>query len=271
MIQIQRVFKIFFSATGTTKRVVDAVGNELSENAQTYDFTLPAARKAFPLLAPDDLVVFGLPTYAGRLPNLLLNYLATIEGNGAWAIPVVTFGNRSFDNSLIELRNLLENHHFRTISAGAFSCEHSFSRTLAAGRPDAEDLDFARHLAAESRRKMEALNPQTYSHIPVAVEGDSAAGYYQPRTDEGATIDIRKVKPKTSDACLRCGTCANVCPMGSISPDDFSTITGICIKCCACVKRCPVQAKYFDDPGYLYHKEQLERRYPQPAPNRMFL
>ncbi len=46
---------------------------------------------------------------------------------------------------------------------------------------------------------------------------------------------------------------------------------GVCIKCCACVKGCPTGAKYFDDPGYLYHKSELEEVYARPAKNEVFL
>ena len=142
--EIKRLYKIYFSPTGTTERVVCAVAEALTDDlgieSFLYDFTLPGARGSFPQLAPTDLVLFGCPTYAGRLPNLLLKYLDTIAGSGALAVPIVTFGNRAFDNSLIELRDILEAHDFHTIAAAAFSCEHSFSTTLGAGRPDAEDL-----------------------------------------------------------------------------------------------------------------------------------
>ena len=46
--------------------------------------------------------------------------------------------------------------------------------------------------------------------------------------------------------------------MGSISDAAPGIVSGICIKCCACEKLCPQGAIYFDDPGYLYHKEELE-------------
>ena len=35
---------------------------------------------------------------------------SAFEGNGAFAVPVSVFGNRNFDNGLIELRNELELH-----------------------------------------------------------------------------------------------------------------------------------------------------------------
>lgn len=270
------VYKIFFSATGTTERVVDAVADGIisfddSIPVREYDFTLPKARLSFPALNSDELVIFGVPTYAGRVPNVLLKYLDTIKGNGAFAVPVVTFGNRAFDNSLIELRNILENKGFRTIAAAAFSCEHSFSRSLGAGRPDAADFAFASQFSSLFLEKLKNIDTSSYLHSPICVDGDASAGYFQPMTDEGKAIDIRKVKPKTSEECDNCGLCANLCPMGSISPDDCSSITGICIKCGACIKKCPNGAKCFDDADYLHHKHQIERDYQRRAENKMFL
>ncbi len=271
----KRIYKVYFSATDTTKKVVEELGAALAEafGAETalHDFTLPQNRSSFPEIQPEDFVIFGLPTYAGRLPNLLLKYLETIKGNSAFAVPVVTFGNRAFDNSLIELRNLLEAHGFRTIAGAAVSCEHSFSYTLAAGRPDEKDLSEVRDFASKVHDKLLKLDPEAYNHTPVAVDGDSEAGYYQPQAGNGTKIDIRKAKPKTKDSCTKCGTCIRSCPMGSIDLQDPSLVSGVCIKCGACVKKCPVQAKYFDDEGFLYHKNELETKYSRRADNSFFV
>ena len=43
------------------------------------------------------------------------------------------------------------------------------------------------------------------------------------------------------------------------------------IKCGACEKKCPVQAKYYEDAGYLYHKTELEEMYARRADNAFFL
>ncbi len=263
--EIKRICQIYFSPTGTTEKVVQAVSAALADDLDVksfiYDFTLPQARTSFPQLAPTDLVLFGCPTYAGRLPNLLLKYLDTIDGSGAIAVPIVTFGNRAFDNSLIELRNILEAHGFHTIAAAAFACEHSFSTTLGAGRPDADDLAEAATFAHAVTGKLAALAALDTLPAPIAVDGDAEAGYYQPRDRHGVFIDIRKVKPLTSDACDQCGLCAAACPMGAIDPSDVTKVPGICIKCGACIKKCPQSAKYYDDTGYLYHKEELEAMY----------
>lgn len=274
--RVGRIWKIYFSPTGTTKKVVDRIAGCLADNLSldtfTHDFTLPPARKDFAKLNEEDLVIFGCPTYAGRLPNLLLPYLETICGNGALAIPVVTFGNRACDNSLAELQYILDTHEFRSIAAAAFSCEHSFSYTLGGGRPDDADLMEADTFALSVFGLLIRAISLQESLLPPTVDGNPQAPYYKPQDRNGNFIDIRKVKPLTSDACTNCGICADVCPMGAVSHEDFRQVPGICIKCGACIKKCPHHAKYYDDAGYLYHKAELEAMYGnRRAANRFFI
>ena len=153
-----KIWEIFFSPLGDTARVCAACaaalaegggGNALAEGgggnalAETgggadicvYDFTLPAARQCFPPVSKEDIVVFGVPTYAGRVPNVLLKYLHTIEGRGAAAIALVTFGNRAFDNALRELCELLAARDFLSPPAARPSAGMRFLiRSAAAGR-----------------------------------------------------------------------------------------------------------------------------------------
>lgn len=274
---IKNVWAIYFSPTGTTEKAALALADKLAKllgvDFKKYDFTLPSARRGFAAIDSDDLVVFATPTYAGRVPNVLLKYLATISVNGALAVPLVTFGNRNFDNSLIELRDILENGGFKTIGAAALACEHSFSYELGKGRPDDDDL---KELDNFAKSVISSLKSDTYTS-PVEVRGISSShtppygGYYQPQDRNGAHIDIRKVTPKVAGGCTNCGICADVCPMGSIVHDDITKMQGICIKCCACYKKCPTGARYFDDEGYLYHKSELEDVYGRRASNSFFL
>lgn len=270
-----RVFAVYFSATLTTRTVTERLAQRLAERFETtcdaVDFSLPAARGGVYTFQEGDLVVFGMPVYAGRLPNLIMPFVKSgFAGNGALAVPVVLYGNRNFDDGLIELRDLLEKDGFHTVAGAAFVGEHSFSRELAAGRPDAHDLKEADEFADGVAEKVALMTE--LPDIPAAVEGfHPIRPYYTPRDRFGSPIDIRRVKPKTSEACDRCGLCQEICPMGSIDPADPTVISGICIKCCACEKRCPKQAKYFDDEKYLYHKHELEDVYARRAENRLFL
>ncbi len=252
---------MYFSPTGTTEKIVSAIAGKLAgqEGFRTIDFTLPASRKEPAVLTNKDLVVVGIPVYAGRVPNVLLPYLNTLDGNGALAVAIVLYGNRNYDDALIELKDILTDHNFTVIAAGAFIGEHAFSHVLGASRPDQKDmqtaLDFAEQIAAQ------LINGQEYGDL--IVKGNRPYHkYYVPQTENGEDNKaFRKVTPKTSEDCTDCKTCEEVCPLGSIDYEDVKLLTGICIKCCACVKKCPNNAKYFDDPGFLFHKTQLETTY----------
>ncbi|MDR0570282.1 MAG: EFR1 family ferrodoxin [Clostridiales Family XIII bacterium] len=259
--KVEHVVAAYFSATGNTEKVTMTVAKrvavELAAPLRRVNLTFPSVRKAPFDIPENSVLVMGFPVYAGRLPNLLLEYVSNIKGSNVIGVPIVTYGNRSFDDGLIELRNLMENGGIKTISAGAFVGEHAFSQILAKGRPDVDDL----RLADELGHKTASLIKSGWEHKgPVKVEGqDPVRPYYQPRDRHGAPIDIRKVKPvTTAGACVDCKLCAIICPMGSINHENVFETPGICIKCCACEKNCPTGAKHFDDAGYLYHMRELE-------------
>lgn len=273
---IQKVKAVYFSATGTTQKIAEGIARSISEIIETeyesYDFTLPDARTDALAFHAGELVIFGTPVYAGRVPNVLLKYLGTIEGNDALAVPIVLYGNRNYDDGLIELRDILEEHGLHTVAAAAFVGEHSFSYTLAKGRPDEADMSIGKDFADRILRNVEQLTVLSELE-PIAVKGipQPYRGYYQPRDRQGNPVDIRKVKPLTNEDCNNCLICADACPMGSISHDDVSEFTGICIKCGACVKKCPVHAKYYEDEAFLYHQHELEEGLTRRAEPELFL
>ena len=190
---INKIRAVYFSPTGTTRKIVTATAKGLSRALKTdleeYDFTLPKARTQSLRFTDSDLVVLGTPVYAGRVPNVLLPYLNTMQGNGALAVPVVLFGNRDYDDALIELRDILENNGLHTIAAGAFVGEHSFSRILAKDRPDMKDMDIVDEFV---RKISEKYKTDTLSHpIPVSGTPYPYRGYYTPRDRHGTPVDIR--------------------------------------------------------------------------------
>lgn len=273
--KLEKIWAVYFSGTGTTRRTVEriagGIASRLNLPAESVDFSRPAVRQETLRFGEKDLVVFGTPVYAGRVPNVLLPFLRErIMGGGALAVPVVLFGNRNYDDALIELRNILAADGMHPIAAGAFVGEHSFSRVLGADRPNAEDEALMDEFAARVAELAAGLDAAPVKSV--AVRGrEPLRPYYTPRDRAGNPINILKVKPKTDPSrCGGCGLCAELCPMGSIDPADVSAVRGICIKCCACVKGCPTGAKFFDDAGYLYHQHELEAQYARPAENEVF-
>ena len=250
--------------TGTTQKIIQALAATLSTHVDLYtpsteiDFTLPNARTSGVNFQASDLLIIGVPVYAGRVPNVLLKYLNDIVGNGAMAIPVVVYGNRQYDDALIELSDILKMNGFRVIAAAAFIGEHAFSYSLAKDRPDAPDMDRVQDFGSQIHGKICAGEIGK----DVNINGNCPyRAYYRPLDEAGNPVDLRAVRPKTSSACTDCKSCVNVCPMGSIDSEDVRKFNSICIKCGACIKKCPVHAKYYDDENYLRHKQELEAEF----------
>lgn len=322
-----KISLMYFSPTGTTKKIVRVFGQALADKMgiteiKEIDFTLKKERDKTYSFTDKDLVLLGVPVYAGRVPNVLKEFLSSIQGNGALGVAFTLFGNRSFDDALVELRDIMKEDGFRVIGAGAFVGEHSFSQTLGKGRPNLIDIEEAEGFALKIAEKIQKSLAST-SNIELAFhqndanevcchenlsqeDGSNENGphekasnenptsesgvdknapleedffvqgevpyrpYYTPRNMQGEPVKILKVKPKTLDTCTDCKLCAQICPMESISYEDPFQVPGICIKCGACLKFCPVGAKYYDDEGFLGHKEQIETTFSEPKKNKCF-
>ncbi|MBF4695771.1 EFR1 family ferrodoxin [Fusibacter ferrireducens] len=291
---------IYFSATGTTKTVVEMLCSTFSryrdnEETQIYDFTLPEARLKLTSFfesightaQESDVLFIGVPVYAGRVPNVLLKSLNALqvipEYKRAYAVPVVVYGNRHYDSALNELGLILQEKGFSLLGAAAFVGEHAFSNKLAKGRPDERDFrvieQFAEALQKTQYIQMEIedekqdhvfFNQKLLDQLGGAHTRDALKPYYRPQNANGDLFDFRPIKPMTTDACTDCGICSDVCPMGSIDKDNPKVITGICIKCCACIKRCPVHAKAFTDMQFIFHKTDLENTWVVPKVPSLF-
>lgn len=267
---MMKIIKAYFSPTGGTKKIIDEISLHIknlfhsNEIINEFDFTLPDLRKKTLYFDKDDLVVIGVPVYAGRVPNVLLKYLKSIQAKDALCVAVVSYGNRDFDDALIELNDIMISCGFKMIALGAFIAEHSFSKILASQRPDLEDLKRCYDFSKKIVEKIKDVSKNKSFEKDLSPKGQRPYRfYYTPKSKEGEMVDFKKIKPKTNDSCVDCKLCFNTCPMGSISYDIPSLIEGICIKCGSCIKKCPVEAKYFDDHSYLYHKEELEINFSQ--------
>ncbi len=211
---MKKVWAVYFSGTGTTKKAVNFIADKLAEKFKTkkeiFDFTLPEARKIIKGFDKNDIVIFGTPVIAGRVPNVLLKYLDTLKGKEALAVPVVLFGNRDFNDALMELSDILAKDGFKPIGAGAFVGEHSFSKILGQGRPDEDDMEIMEEFSNKIYEKIteENFNPDIFVEI---THRERSFKYYKPKDAVGNHIDIRKVIPKTDEKlCDKCGVCAKV-------------------------------------------------------------
>lgn len=261
--RISSVIGLYFSPTGTTRTLVTAAAEQAAQTLgvpfRLISLNTPAERETVFHFSADTLVIVGAPTYAGRLPNKISPDLRRIlHGSGSPAVALVTYGNRAYENALAELFRVLTDGGMKPAAGAVCVCQHSIARALAAGRPNAEDCAEVRRFAAKAAERIQkdeiVLSP--------AVPGDADSSYYIPTGTSGEPAKFLKSAPQTdSEKCDRCGRCAALCPMGSISSEDPSVVSGICIKCQACILGCPRGAKFFDDEQFLSHARMLEQKF----------
>ena len=255
---------IYFSPTRTTKKVIEniAQGIQIAEVVHV-DLTPPEARTKELATIRDGLAVIGFPVYAGRLPADAVERFRLLKGHDIPAVIVVVYGNRAYEDALLELRDLAVETGFRPIAAGAFIGEHSYSSDaspIAVGRPDTEDLGKAQEFGKKIREKI--IHVLAFQEIsPLKVPGNF------PYKERSTLSNISPVTQET--VCSKCGECASVCPTAAIGVgDSVVTDCGICIRCCACVKACPAGARTMAEPRIKQVAEQLsvncrERKEPE--------
>ena len=174
-------------------------------------------------------------------------------------VPVVVYGNRDYDDALLELRDWCVAHGFVPVAGAAFIGEHSYSRPdrpIAGGRPDNPDLQKARAFGEQVGRLLNRF--QTLDEVaPIVVKGNFPYKVKGPKTPQ---------TPETvAELCTQCGFCIGICPVQAIRlEEEIVSDAGRCIKCCACVKQCPNEARLFETPYTdLLFKNFSTRREPE--------
>lgn len=230
---------IYFSPTGTTEKILRTIAVSISpEEPRCIDVTRPETRKKDFTFSSDDLVIFGMPVYAGRIPETVTTFLEKLSGNDTTAVIVALYGNRAFEDALLEMKNISLETGFIPFAAGAFIGEHSFATEnvpLALGRPDEKDIAEARGFGEKIAGVKKTENP--HSLKPVEVPGNIPYRERHPFPPVDIITD--------SELCTQCGTCVTVCPTAAVSDDDYSHDTEKCIVCAACIKSCPENARSF--------------------------
>lgn len=247
---------VFFSPTHTSAKIARAIGEGIGMGRR-IEVDLTTDKGESPIEIRDSIVIIAVPVYAGRVAPIALQRLRRLRGINAPTILVAVYGNRDYEDALVELRDETLQLGFTPLAAAAFIGEHSYSRPnmpIAEGRPDAADLQVAEQLGKDSLAKLG--KPEKWDDF--FIKGNVPYRYVGPSSPAA---------PVCTEACFGCGECIEVCPTHAITLSNegkIETEISKCIKCCACVKECPNEARVFDTPyTAMLHQKCATRREPE--------
>lgn len=252
---INSVKLIYFSPTRTTRKIVEAIAKGIQiEPLQRIDLTPPDARTQRIVKIYEGLVIIGSPVYGGRLPAEAAARLLRLRGNGAPTAVVVVYGNRAYEDALLELRNIALDVGFSPIAAGAFIGEHSYSTDtvpVAPGRPDMKDLVKATEFGKNIHEKLKNMHTRKEMSL-IEVPGNF------PYKKRGL---LSNISPVTQEAlCAKCKACVFACPTAAIAAEKaILTNRDLCIRCCSCIRTCPTGARKMEDPQIRQLAEWLNK------------
>lgn len=161
------VWAIYFSPTGGTKKAALYLAEGLGKEVKEVDLSAPDFNGAE--FKKDDLVIVAAPAFGGRIPALMAERLKCTAGKGAAAVTAAVYGNRAYEDALVELNDALEEQGFEPFASAAVLAEHSMVREVAAGRPDAKDHEELSGFGAQILKKLEAAEitrPQVPGNRP---------------------------------------------------------------------------------------------------------
>ncbi|MBU1108012.1 MAG: 4Fe-4S binding protein [Candidatus Riflebacteria bacterium] len=238
---VARVNQFFYSPTHTTQKIVTSIGAGIGidpMNLIENNFTYPEYADTIINVEPKDLVIIGAPVYAGRIAITAIERLKTMKFAGNLAVLVAVYGNRHYDDALIDLREVAISLGLHPLAAAAFVGEHSYSTRdfpIAKGRPDAEDKKLAISFGEKIAKKLRAL--KSAKDLPTL---ELPGTFPLPERPVLGPAHAETMPNK----CIKCGDCQTACPTGAIFyKNAYKTTPELCNLCCACVKACKRRAR----------------------------
>lgn len=225
-----KVRRIVFSPTGGTRKVAEIITSQWEGVVDEVDLTSAETDFSSFSFAGDDIAVIAVPSYGGRVPALAADRIKKIHGNQTCCIIVCVYGNRAYEDTLVELNDIAEQSGFHVAAAVSAVAEHSIMHQYAAGRPDQQD-----------KRELQGFGEKIFDKI---MKADCTSELQIPGNRPYKKAGGAGLVPKADKHCTGCGLCAKNCPAQAISMENLKTANSKkCISCMRCVTECPESAR----------------------------
>ena len=225
-----KVNVIMFSPAGGTARTAEILARELGELTGAVDIAEHDIFYEGIRADRESITIVAMPCYGGRVPQLAAERFKQVNGSGAKTVLLCVYGNRAYEDTLVEMEDLAKERDFDVIAGIAAIAQHSIVHDFAAGRPDSSDAAKLKEFAKKILAKVES--------------GDNSKPKLPGNRPYKKAMGKLGLVPHATKGCLYCGTCAKKCPVQAIDIDKiFGASRRKCISCMRCVANCSVDVR----------------------------
>lgn len=255
----KKVFIVYFSPAGSTRHVAAVIEKQfLALGAETFSFDLAECNSDVSVTISQQMeasggkncLFVGSPVYVSHAVPLVMECIAGLrEGDGAFAVPFVTWGGACSGISLYEMGRELTKKGFTLLGAAKVLALHSLmwplEDPLGKGHPDANDHQMIEKLVDHVFKKLHEDDPKGVKLFDLA---------YQTKENHA---EMEKISLQTAKAhmpertidtqlCNHCQICIDVCPVDAVVLTPYPEFSDSCVFCFSCMKKCPEQAIHAD-------------------------
>lgn len=229
---------LYFSGTGNSEYAARRIGKEIPD--QTLNLFERIRNRDYSPLSSERPWVVAAPTYAWRIPRLVQEWLERTELIGSRDIYFVLTCGGGIGNAGHYADKLCAAKNLRSLGClGVIMPENYIALYAAPEREEAlriigraqGKLDEAARLIRENKPF-----PQPETTLQDRLISGIVNDFFYP-------VMVHAAKFCATEACISCGKCATVCPLGNIRLERGKPAWGKdCTHCMACINRCPKEA-----------------------------
>ena len=225
---------LYFTATGNSLAVAKRIGNDQAEL-----ISIPQAVKNNIYDFRDDVVGVVFPVYCYALPNNIRHFLEKTSIKAEYTFAVATYGMIR-GGALMEAQNIAgkQGYQFNYLNAVKMvdNCQPMFDIDKEIELLPSKDVDgqISQVIADISSR----IKRPTVEMTPSDKRGTFFCTRIMRLNSDKSVRNFPK-RLTIDENCVLCGTCAKVCPTGTIRVTDKVQFGSGCISCQACLHVCP--------------------------------